>query len=371
MEKKAGAEKNVLKNMDFSIFFAVLLLCAFGLIMVFSASYYYAQSEMSDGYFYVKKQIQYLALGFICMLVLSRIDYHKLEKLKTAGMLLSIALLVAVLLFGEERNGAKRWLEIAGQGFQPSEFCKFAMMLYIVSFMAKFPNRMKDFVRGVIPVLLMILIICGLIMLQPNMSMAVSIALMGGVLLFMGGARMIHLLMLLVAAIPMFFLLSLEPYRWARITIFTDPWKDPLGSGHQLIQSLYALGSGGFFGRGLNASRQKLLYLTYGESDFIFSIIGEELGFIGCILVLAAYFFLIYRGIRVAMKCKDRFGSLLAGGITTVLAIQVAVNIGVATSSIPPTGQTLPFISAGGTSLFIFLSAIGVLLNVSRNTAQI
>ncbi|OQB24626.1 MAG: Lipid II flippase FtsW [Firmicutes bacterium ADurb.Bin182] len=371
MEKRTAGEKGSLGHMDFSIFFAVLLICAFGLVMVFSASYYYAQSEWHDGYYFVKKQIQYLVLGFICMLVLSRIDYHKLEKLKTAGMLLSIALLIAVLLFGEERNGAKRWLEIAGQGFQPSEFCKFAMMLYIVSFMAKYPSRMKDFAHGVVPVLLMILIICGLIMLQPNMSMAVSIALMGGVLLFMGGARISHLLILAVAAVPMFFLLSLEEYRWARVTIFTDPWKDPLGSGHQLIQSLYALGSGGLFGQGLNYSRQKLLYLTYGESDFIFSIIGEELGFIGCVLVMSAYFFLIYRGIRTALKCKDRFGSLLAGGITVVLAIQVAVNIGVATSSIPPTGQTLPFISAGGTSLFIFLAAVGVLLNVSRNTARI
>ena len=177
-----------------------------------------------------------------------------------------------------------------------------------------------------------------------------------------------HLFGLGMLMIPLFLVLAkVQPYRWARLTIFTDPWKDPLGSGYQLIQSLYALGNGGLFGKGLNFSTQKLRFLTYGESDFIFSIIGEELGFVGCVLLMGAYFFVIWRGIRIAARCKDRFGSLLAGGITLVLALQVAVNIGVATSSVPPTGQTLPFISAGGTSLVIFMMAVGILLNISRD----
>ena len=171
---------------------------------------------------------------------------------------------------------------------------------------------------------------------------------------------------MLVGAVFAFILLTLSGYRNVRLTIFLDPWKDPLGKGHQLIQSLYALGSGGLFGQGFNASRQKLLYLTYSESDFIFSIIGEELGFVGCVILMLAYLFLIYRGMMVAIHCKDKFGSLLAAGISLTLALQVAVNIGVVTSSVPTTGQTLPFVSAGGSSLVVFLMAMGVLLNISR-----
>ena len=234
--------------------------------------------------------------------------------------------------------------------------------------MASHGHMMQDFVRGMVPMLIIMGALAALLLMQRNMSMAMIVLLIGAVMLFIGGASMKHLFGLGMLMIPLFLVLAkVQPYRWARLTIFTDPWKDPLGSGYQLIQSLYALGNGGLFGKGLNFSTQKLRFLTYGESDFIFSIIGEELGFVGCVLLMGAYFFVIWRGIRIAARCKDRFGSLLAGGITLVLALQVAVNIGVATSSVPPTGQTLPFISAGGTSLVIFMMAVGILLNISRD----
>ena len=364
--------KNRLGHLDYPILLTVGLLCAFGLVMVFSASYYYAQNTASvgyDGYYYIRKQAVYLAIGFPLMLLLSLVDYRKLESFKVIGILVSIVLLVAVLIFGQETNGAKRWLVIGGQSIQPSEVAKFGMMLYMCSFMSKKHAVMKSFSKGMLPMLLVIGVICGLVMLQPNMSMAVIMGVMGMGLLFVGGCDTKQMLLLAVVAVAMFGLLAIiEPYRLARLTSFTNPWADALGDGYQLIQSYYALGSGGLFGVGLNNSKQKLLYMTYGESDFIFAIVCEELGLLGGILVIAAYSFIIYRGIRVALRCRDRFGSLLAAGITLVFFVQVFVNIGVCTGLLPTTGQALPFISAGGSSMMIFLGAMGVLLSISRST---
>lgn len=358
--------------MDYAILLTVTLLCAFGLVMVFSASYYYAQNTAStnyDGYYYIRKQAVYLALGYPTMILLSFFDYKRLEGFKVIGMLISLVLLVAVLIFGHELNGAKRWLVIAGQSIQPSEVAKFGMMLYMCAFMSKKHAVMKSFKYGMLPMLLVIGVVCGLVMLQPNMSMAVIMGMLGYALLFVGGCDGKQMILLLIAAIGAFVLLAvIEPYRMARLTSFTDPWKDPLRTGYQLIQSFYAIGSGGLFGRGLNNSRQKLLFLTYGESDFIFAVVCEELGFFGALAILLAYGFIIYRGIRVALRCRDRFGSLLAAGITVVFAIQIFVNIGVVTGAFPTTGQALPFISAGGSSMVIFLAAMGVLLNISRST---
>lgn len=359
-------------RLDYPIVLMVALLCAFGLVMVFSASYYYAQNTASvnyDGYYYIRKQAVYLVIGFPMMLLVSLIDYKQLERFKVVGILASILLLVAVLIVGKETNGAKRWIVIGGQSIQPSEIAKFGMMLYMCSFMSKKHKVMQSFTKGMLPMLLVIGVICGLVMLQPNMSMAVIMGMMGYALLFVGGCDTKQMLLLAVVLVLLFALLAIiEPYRMARLTSFVDPWKDALGDGYQLVQSYYALGSGGLFGVGLNNSRQKLLYMTYGESDFIFAIICEELGLVGGLAVIAAYGFIVYRGIRVALKCRDRFGSLLAGGITTVFGLQVFVNIGVCTGLLPTTGQALPFVSAGGTSMMIFLAAIGVLLSISRST---
>ena len=369
MARKAAKTQH---RMDYAILLTVTLLCAFGLVMVFSASYYYAQNTAStnyDGYYYIRKQAVYLALGYPTMILLSFFDYKRLEGFKVIGMLISLVLLVAVLIFGHELNGAKRWLVIAGQSIQPSEVAKFGMMLYMCAFMSKKHAVMKSFKYGMLPMLLVIGVVCGLVMLQPNMSMAVIMGVLGYALLFVGGCDGKQMILLLIAAIGAFVLLAvIEPYRMARLTSFTDPWKDPLGTGYQLFQSFYAIGSGGLFGRGLNNSRQKLLFLTYGESDFIFAVVCEELGFFGALAILLAYGFIIYRGIRVALRCRDRFGSLLAAGITVVFAIQIFVNIGVVTGAFPTTGQALPFISAGGSSMVIFLAAMGVLLNISRST---
>ncbi len=375
MERRAPAKKKrKVGRIDYPIVLMIGLLCAFGLVMVFSASYYYAQNTASvgyDGYYFIRKQAVYLAVGFPMMLAISYIDFRKLERFKLIGILVSIALLLAVLVVGQETNGAKRWIVIGGQSIQPSEIAKFGMMLYMCSFMAKKHLVMPSFTKGMLPMLLVIGVICGLVMLQPNMSMAVIMGLMGYSLLFIGGCDTKQMLLLAVVFAALFALLAIiEPYRMARLTSFVDPWKDALGDGYQLIQSYYALGSGGLFGVGLNNSRQKLLYMTYGESDFIFAIVCEELGLVGGLLVLAAYGFIVYRGIRIALQCRDRFGSMLAGGITVVFGLQVFVNIGVCTGLLPTTGQALPFISAGGSSMMIFLAAMGVLLSISRYNNQ-
>lgn len=356
-------------QIDFPLMIVLTLICGFGLVMLFSASYYYAQSRnMENGYYYINNQAMYMAVGFVGMYVISRIDYHWWDKVRVIGLVGTLVLMAAVLLVGVERNGAKRWLEIGQLSLQPSEFAKFALVLYMAAFMSRKPNTMKSFTKGIVPMLLIIAVICVFLLLQDNLSMMIILVLAGMVMLFLGGARVKHLLLMAVTVAPVAFMAAyFEPYRWARITMFSDPWTSAESGAYQLRQSLIGFGAGGLFGSGLNFSRQKLLFLPYGESDFIFSIIGEELGFAGCVLLIAAYVFVIYRGIRIAIRCKDRFGSLLAAGITSVLAIQVLVNMAVATSTIPPTGQTLPFISSGGSSLLIFLAAMGILLNISRN----
>lgn len=357
-------------QIDFSLFFAIIIICAFGLVMVFSSSYYYAQSRgLDNGYYYLKNQAVYFALGTALMLIISRIDYHKWEKLRVIALAGVIALMLAVVFFGVERNGATRWLQIGNFSFQPSELAKFVLLLYMASFMAKRPHLMSSFSRGLMPMLMVTGVICGILLLQKNMSMMVIVMLTGVIMLFLGGAQVKHLLLLVGIAAPILVVAVMsESYRLERVEMFLDPWTSKADGAYQLRQSLLALGSGGFFGQGLNFSRQKLLFLPYGESDFIFSIIGEELGFIGSAAVIGMYAFIVYRGVRIAMRCKDRFGSLMAAGITAILGIQAAVNIAVATSSVPPTGQTLPFISAGGTSLVIFMCAMGILLNISRST---
>ena len=362
-------------QLDFPLLFAIALLCAFGLVMLFSASYYYAQNTAAtkyDGFFYLKSQAMYLAVGLVAMYVVSRVDYHFFDKIRVFALVGTLALMLLVLIpgLGVDRNGAQRWLKIPGTSFtfQPSELAKFALIVYMAGFMSRRPQAMKNLTKGVFPMLFIMGAFGLVLLLQKNMSMMVIMMMTGVVMLFLGGAELKHLLLLAGIAVPILVVAVLmEEYRISRVLMFMDPWESTEKGAYQLRQALIALGAGGIFGQGLNFSRQKLLFLPYGESDFIFAIIGEELGFIGCTLLILAYLFIIYRGIRIAMRCKDRFGSLMAAGITAVIGMQAAINIAVATSSIPPTGQTLPFVSAGGTSLMIFLAAAGILLNISRN----
>ena len=380
-EKKAKKESFLtrLKNaritrgkVDFSILLVISVLCAFGLVMVFSASYYYAQhysGANNDSFYYLKRQILYLAIGYPVMLLVSLIDYRIIERLRSLFMAISIVLLIAVLLWGRDLNGGKRWLVIAGISIQPSELAKFGLMIFMCSYMSRHRHEMSSFRYGMIPMLIAIGVIAGLVMLQPNMSMAVIIGFIGIVLLYLGGCDLKQLLILGAIGVVAFFVLAFaQPYRVARMTSFSNPENDPQGTGYPLLQSYYAIGSGGLFGKGLNNSYQKLLYMTYGESDFIFAILCEEFGFIGGLIVILMYAWIVFRGMVVSMRCRNRFGSLLAAGISIVFGFQVFVNIGVVTGLLPTTGQALPFISAGGTSLLVFLAAMGLLLSISRDT---
>ena len=339
-------------SMDFSILLVVTILCAFGLVMVFSASYYYAiHTQNGDGYYYLRKQLIYMAIGYPLMLVVSRVNYRYLDKLRYMFLIVSIVLLIMVLFIGSSGetgaatlNGAKRWLRFAGVSIQPSEIAKFGMIFFMCSYMARHKDDMRTFTLGLAPMLLVIGVIAGLIMLQPNMSIVGAV----GIVLFI-------------------VLATTASYRLARLTSFRDPFQDPHGDGYQLIQSFYAIGSGGLFGKGLGNSYQKMLYMTYGESDFIFAIICEEFGMVGGAIVILLYAWIVYRGMRVAMKCRNRYGSLMAAGISIVFGLQVFINIAVVTGLAPTTGQPLPFISAGGSSLLVFMVSMGILLNISRD----
>lgn len=357
------------KPMDYPIFLTTILLVCFGVVMVFSASFYYALNNpaIQDGYYYFKRQLLWAIIGLGAMIFMANFSYWKLERYAKLILLISIALLAAVLVVGSEINGAKRWLVIGGVSIQPSEVAKFGLIVFLASSLSKRKQKVKSFIYGVVPYLLILGIMFGLIMLQPNMSTAGSLVILTLVILYVAGAQMWHILGLIGAAgVGAGVLIMIAPYRMKRYLAFLDPWADPLGTGYQVIQSLYSLGSGGLFGMGLGQSRQKYLFLPYAETDFIFAVIGEEFGFIGAILLIILYLVLIWRGIRIAITAPDLFGCLLATGIIGIIGIQTIINIAVVTSSMPPTGLPLPFISAGGSSLAFFMASIGVLLNISK-----
>lgn len=371
-QQKSETDTPVQKRhaMDFALFITVIVLCAFGVVMLFSASYYYAQSEFSDGYYYVKKQLLFLSLGIPAMFGISFINYKVYPKFAGAAYIFLIVTLALALIVGTKAQGGQRWIDLKLFQFQPAELEKFVMVLCMAKYMTSYKKLMPSFLHGiVIPIFLFLVIPCILIYLQPNMSMIIIACAVAVVMLFIGGASLKQLgISALLGIAALFFLTVSKGYRSDRLTAWVNPWMDPTDSGYQTIQSLYALGNGGLFGQGFDASRQKLLFLPERECDYIVSIIGEELGFVTLLLMMLAYLFVIYRGIVIALRCKDRFGSLLAAGITAILAIQTLINIGIATNLLPATGQNLPFLSAGGTSLLIFLCSIGILLSISRYT---
>ena len=364
-------EKNFNK-INLAIFLIVLGLGIFGCIMVYSASSYVAQYRYGNPYFYLTKQIVGVALGAVAMFVFSKINYQKLKKFKWAGVIISVILLALVFIpvVGVENYGARRWINLGFFTIQPSEFAKFAFVLFAAAYLSENYEKVGKF-KTLLPVLAVGTLFCILIILEPNMSITMCMGLIMLFMLFVGGARMKHFMILGVpaaAAVPV--LILIEPYRIQRFMAFLNPWANPQGEGFQLIQSLYSLGSGNLFGVGLFNSRQKYMFLPFSESDFIFSIIGEELGFFGATILILVFAVLIFLLVKVAKNSRDRFGALLALGIASVIAIQVIINLCVVTGMIPPTGLPLPFISAGSTSIIVFMSAIGVCLNINKNSKK-
>ncbi|MCL6631691.1 MAG: stage V sporulation protein E [Alicyclobacillus herbarius] len=356
--------------MDVVIVAVTLCLLLLGVTMVHSASSVVSVERFGDPFYFTKRQMLWAAVGVALMLFLSGYDYHNWRRLAPAIAVVSFVLLVVVLPFGQSRNGSQAWLGIGSFGIQPSEFAKLALILFLAHGLTDAEERMHSFWRGFVPPLAMAMLAVGLIMLEPDLGQSVVIIGTTVILLFAAGARVSHLGVLFGLGLAGFAgLVAMAPYRINRIIAFLDPWQDPQGKGYQIIQSLYALGSGGMLGLGLGNSRQKFLYLPEPQTDFIFSIIGEELGFLGATCVLLLFAVLIWRGFRVAFYAPDRFGALLATGITGMIAVQVLINIGVVTGSIPATGITLPLISYGGSSLTLMLAGIGILLNISSQSS--
>lgn len=354
---------------DFCLLITTLVIVTFGILMVYSSSWYSALNDYGDKFYFMKKQIVGVAIGLVGLVIFSFIDYHKLQKFKYLSLILSVVMLALVFVpfLSFENYGAKRWIKILGVTIQPSEFAKLGYALFIAGYVAKNPSRVKTFL-GILPILLGGGVICLLIMLEPNMSITVCVGSLMLVMLFVSGAKLKHIILVLLpilVALPL--LIILEPYRLNRLSAFLNPWASPKGEGYQLLQSLYALGSGGFFGVGFLKSRQKFEFLPFAESDFIMSVIGEEFGFFGLILLFVAFGIIIYRGIVIGLKSKDMFGLLLSVGIVAIIGLQVIVNALVVTGSIPPTGLPLPLISSGNTSLIVSLSSIGILFNISKN----
>ncbi len=359
--------KNKMGSIDYGIFYSVIILVCIGVVMVYSASSYTAMFQKGDSMHFLKKQLVFAPLGIVAMYFMMCFDYHKIKQYTAALMVVSVPLLLAVFLFPGS-NGAQRWIMIGPLSFQPSELAKYVVVLFLAMSIERKGEEIKDFRKGIIPYLIISGAYAAIVLAEKNLSIASVIMIVTFIMLFAAGGRFKHLFgyvaPALVAAAVAFTVL--EPYRMKRLMSFTNPWKYPTGDGYQLIQSFYALGAGGITGLGLGQSRQKTLYMPEPHNDFIFSIIGEELGLIGCLIIIALFVILVWRGIVVAMKAKDVYGSLLAVGITSVIAVQSLINIAVVTGSMPVTGVPLPFISYGGTSLVINLTVMGILLNISR-----
>ena len=350
---------------------AVLIAC-FGCFAVYSASYYSAEVLNGDKFFYLKKQVIGLILGVICMVLVNLFDYKFLSKIKYVLIIISTVLLLLVFTpLGIENYGAKRWINLGAVTVQPSEIAKFSYAIFCAGYFSKNPKRIKTF-KGILPVILVGALYCLLIMLEPNMSITVCVGALMLAMLFCPFAQWWQSLLItvpLIIALPV--LIILEPYRLKRLMAFINPWASPKGEGYQLLQSLYALGSGGFFGVGFLNSRQKYRFLPFAESDFILSVIGEEFGFFGTALLFITLLFLGFRSFKVALRCKTLFGYLMVIGIIFVFLVQVAVNALVVTGSIPPTGLPLPLISSGNTSLIVFLTAFGIIYNASKDVEKI
>ena len=356
------------------ILLITLALLGFGIVMVYSSSFFRAESAKSiqDGNYFFKKQGILIIFSIITMIIASRIPFQFWAKVSPFLLAISWLLLILVLIpgIGHVAGGARRWLRIGPIGFQPSETAKIVLIIFIAAFVNRYPDQVKSFKKGFIPLSLVIGFTILLTIVEPDIGTSVFIALITGILLIIGGIRVTYILPigLIVGAVVFAIVASIYPHIQTRMTVFFNPMADSAGKGYQIHQAQIALGSGGIFGHGLGLSYQKLFYLPQQHTDFIFSIIGEELGLFGTLFVVLLFFGLLWYGRKISENTEDRFGSLLAIGITLMIVIQAVINIAVVTALLPTKGISLPFISYGGSGLIVFMFAIGILVNVARQT---
>ncbi len=347
----------------------VVTLVAIGLVMIFSASSAYAVALHHDAAYFLKRQLAWLVVGAIAAFAAYRVDYRALRAAAPVTLFVTLAALALVLVphVGKVAGGASRWVGYGAAQFEPSEFAKLALVLYLASALATKGEKIRSLTNGLVPLCLVTALMAILVVKQPDMGTASLLAFTAATMLFVAGARLEHLAMIgAVIAPPVLLLVRHDPYKWARITAFINPWKDPQDKGFHIVQSLLALGSGGWHGVGLGFSRQKFFWLPEAHTDFIGAIIGEELGYIGIAAIVALFVVFAYRSVRIALAAQDRFGFFLAIGCTATIVIQAFVNLGVVSSSWPVTGVPLPFISFGGSSLVTSLIAVALVINVGR-----
>lgn len=368
--KKNLAKFSLNRKINYMLFLLMLVLVLVGLLFVYSASCYSAEITYGDKFFFFKKQIFGVVIGFFCYIFFSLFNYQKLVKLRWVVVIISLLLLALVFIpgVGVTNYGATRWISLKIITFQPSEIAKFAFIIFAASVLSKSSEKVKSF-KGILPVLFVGGLFCVLIILEPNMSITMCMAMLIVVMLFVGGMRFKHFVIMLVPAVCLVVLLIvIEPYRLKRLVAFIDPFASSKGEGFQLVESLLGISLGGMFGSGIFKSRQKYLFLPFAESDFIFSIIAEEVGFVGVVFLILVFILLFLVIIKIAKNSPDKFGCLLSVGIGSIIMIQVLLNIAVVSGLVPPTGLPLPFISAGSTSIMIFMSMLGVVQNVHRQS---
>lgn len=358
---------------DFTLVIIVLVLVLIGILMVYSSSYVWAEYKYGDAYFFVKRQLLFVILGILSMIILYLFPYHRLKTYVNVILMICFFLLLLVLVpgIGIVRGGAQSWIGVGAFSIQPAEFIKLGLILFLARYLADNEQSITTFWRGFFFPIVFILCIFGLIMLQPDFGTGVVLVITCVLMVFIAGARLIYFIFFMfIGLIGLVILIISAPYRINRITAYLNPWNDPLGDGFQIIQSLYAIGPGKLLGVGFGNSLQKYFYLPEPQTDFIFAIVGEELGFLGGTAVIILFFLLCFRGIRVSTEVIDSFGRYVAIGIITMITVQVMINISVVIGLIPVTGITLPFLSYGGSSLTLSLASIGILLNISTYTTK-
>ena len=358
----------IMKKCNLALLISVIIISVFGVLMIYSASYIWSEYKYGDALKYVKNQGLFLIVGIVLMIIISKIDYKLYLKKSNLILIICLILLVLVLIpgIGTIRNGSRSWFGIGSFGIQPSEFTKLGLLIFVSKYLAYNEKATKSF-KGILPILLILMLVFGLIMLQPDFGTGTIIVMSIIGLLFVGGVDFKYFIRLgIVGVIGVVGLILAAPYRLSRILSFLNPWSDPLGSGFQIIQSLYAIGPGGLFGFGIGNSRQKHFFLPEPQTDFIFSIISEELGFLGCLIIITLFVIICYNGFKISRNCNDLFGKYLSFGIIFQIGFQACLNLMVVVGLIPVTGVTLPFLSYGGSSLLITLCSIGIVLNISR-----
>ncbi len=358
---------------DLGLLFPVLLLVGMGIVMVYSASSALALKKFGSDYFFLKKQAAFSLIGIVMLVVFSYIPFRLYRTVAYPALAVAIAMLVAVAFseWGVAAGGSARWLQLGPLRFQPSELARLALVTYLAYSMSKKDERLRDFYVGFLPHLIVLSVLMSLLLLQPDFGSAVVLAALTWIMLFVGGCRITHLLSVIVALAPMAWLFMHQAdYRVRRLMSFLDPWQYPTAEGYQIIHSLMAFGTGGVTGAGLGKGYQKLFYLPEPHTDFIFSVVGEELGLIGVMIVILLYGIILTRGICIARNTPDRFGSFMAMGITVTIGLQVCINMGVALGLLPTKGLTLPFLSYGGTNLLTNMAAVGILMNIGARNAR-